>query len=52
MQEEEVEMITVDTYLEENKISHIDFIKLDVDGFEGKIIRGATKTFFQMQPCS
>ena len=34
-------MITLDTYCEENKIKQIDILKIDVQGFEDKVLDGA-----------
>jgi FkbM family methyltransferase len=47
---EEVELLTLDSYLESQGIRQVDFIKLDVDGFEGKIIRGGLKSLTAMRP--
>lgn len=35
---EEVETITVDEFFKRNKLDHIDLLKLDVEGFESKVI--------------
>lgn len=32
---------TIDTFLNENKVEHIDVLKIDVEGFELEVIRGA-----------
>ena len=34
---------TIDTYCEENKMDHIDFIKIDVEGAEKMVLEGAHK---------
>ena len=34
-------MTTVDTFLSENKLERIDVLKIDVEGFELEVIRGA-----------
>jgi FkbM family methyltransferase len=39
----DVETISVDDYCFENKIDYIDFIKLDVQGFEDKVLCGSSK---------
>jgi FkbM family methyltransferase len=44
------EMRKLDTVVFENKFTHIDFIKLDVDGYEAKVLRGATKTVSRLRP--
>jgi len=45
-----VSIDTLDTLAKTNNIGHIDFVKLDVDGFEGKVIRGARQTLAQDHP--
>jgi len=47
---ENIELITLDTYLQREKITKLDFIKLDVDGFEGKVLQGAARSLAQMKP--
>lgn len=39
-EKEEVEMVRLDTFAEQEKIKHIDFIKLDIEGFEDKVLMG------------
>jgi len=39
--EEKVEMRTIDSFCEENKIERIEFLKLDVEGNELKVLEGA-----------
>ena len=36
-------MITLDKYIEDNEISNLDFIKIDVEGAELKVLEGAKK---------
>ena len=45
-----VRMETLDNYASNHQISRLDLIKLDVDGFEGKVFRGAFKTLKRFQP--
>lgn len=45
-----VPMTTLNSYLVENKIENVDFIKLDVEGAELMFLRGATKLFEQPVP--
>ena len=45
-----VRMDTLDSYVSSHQISRLDLIKLDVDGFEGKVIRGALETLKRFQP--
>jgi FkbM family methyltransferase len=40
-QSEEVKTVTLDAYCKENAIAHIDFLKMDVQGFEYQILKGA-----------
>jgi len=55
---ETVRLITLDTLLDELGVTRLDFIKLDVDGFEGKVLRGSARTlekylpalFFEISP--
>jgi FkbM family methyltransferase len=39
----EVEIRTIDAYCRENNIDHIDFMKIDTEGNDSKVIRGATE---------
>ncbi len=41
---EMVDVLTLDAVVEKEYISHVDFIKIDVDGFEAEIIKGAHQT--------
>ncbi len=47
-----VPMITVDALMEKNSLaaSDIDFIKMDVEGMEDKVLRGMSKTLADMEP--
>lgn len=45
-----VPMVTLDSYVSSHQIGRLDLIKLDVDGFEGKVIRGALETLKRFQP--
>ena len=40
----EIELITVDHFLEENNIEHISLLKIDTEGNELKVLQGAKKT--------
>ncbi len=42
--ESEIETIDLDTFISENKIGNVDFLKIDVQGAELDIFKGATKT--------
>lgn len=39
---EEIEIKTIDTFCQENKIEHIHFLKLDVEGHEKNVFEGAS----------
>jgi len=48
--DEDVKITTIDTFVEENNLDKIDFIKMDVEGFEEKVIRGGCKTLKKFNP--
>lgn len=41
---------TLDEYVEKAKIEKLDFIKLDVEGFEGRVLEGGKKTLSKFEP--
>ncbi len=45
-----VDLITLDDYVRMKKITKVDFIKLDVDGYELKVIRGGIKSIRAFRP--
>jgi FkbM family methyltransferase len=47
---EVVTVDTLDTVLARSGVDRVDFIKMDVDGFEGKVIRGARQTLARHRP--
>ncbi len=49
-EKEEVEFLKLDDYVDINKIQKINFIKLDVDGYECKVIRGGTNVLKKFRP--
>lgn len=47
---EKISFITLDEYVEKKKIPSIEFIKIDTDGYEAEIIRGAKKCIKDNHP--
>lgn len=45
-----VDLLTIDEVVEREKLSRVDFIKIDVEGFEPSVIRGAAKTIAKFNP--
>lgn len=41
VKKEFIETTTIDEYAKQNNISKIDFLKIDVEGFEGRVLQGA-----------
>ena len=41
----QIDINTLDNYIEANKIDLIDIIKIDTEGFEFEILRGTTRNF-------
>lgn len=46
----ETQMVTLDSYLEEQRPGDIDFVKVDIEGAELMLLKGATKLFEQKVP--
>ena len=42
LHKEKIKLTTLDDYIEKQKISRIDFLKIDVEGHEAKVIEGAS----------
>jgi hypothetical protein len=42
--------ITVDGFVEEHSLARVDFIKIDVEGFEKAVLEGATRTIARHSP--
>ena len=49
MIKQKANLITLDSFCEENKITKIDLIKIDVEGFECRVIEGVLKTLKKME---
>jgi len=47
---EKINIITMDDFIKENKIKKIDFIKIDTEGYELKILKGAKNTIQKFKP--
>jgi hypothetical protein len=50
-----VDIITIDSFVKDAGLDRVDFIKIDTEGFEKEIIRGASETikkFFPIIACS
>jgi FkbM family methyltransferase len=45
-----VPVVTLDSYFERNNIREVDLIKIDVEGFETEVFRGATQVFSEVRP--
>jgi hypothetical protein len=47
---QEIEVVSLDSYFAKHSISQIDFIKIDTEGFEYEVLRGAQNIIAQFQP--
>lgn len=47
---EDVAVVTLDSYCLEHGIKEIDFIKIDTEGFESEVFRGAIRVFDEIKP--
>jgi FkbM family methyltransferase len=47
---EEVTITTIDAFVVEHKLARVDFIKLDAEGYEKQILRGAGDTIRRFRP--
>lgn len=48
--EEVVKTITLDSFVKQNNIKHIDIIKIDTEGFEYQVLQGAKATLQNYKP--
>ena len=47
---ESVDAITMDDFCKEHKITRLDLIKIDTEGYESDVLKGATGTMIQFRP--
>lgn len=47
---EKIEIVSIDSFVEENNIKDIDFIKIDVESFELLVLQGMKKVLNEMKP--
>jgi len=47
---ETVAVVSLDDYVSRHRISRVDLVKIDVDGFEYKVISGATHALVELRP--
>jgi len=45
-----VKVTTIDNFVEANKLPRVDFIKMDVEGYESKVLKGAQETIKTFKP--
>ena len=45
-----VPVVTLDSYFRDNNIIEVDFIKIDTEGFESEVFKGATRIFEELKP--
>jgi FkbM family methyltransferase len=45
-----IDTLPLDEWIEENKIARVDFIKIDVEGFEWAVLQGAKETLQKFRP--
>ena len=50
MEKESIESITLDSFVEEEKLMHVDFIKADIEGYEREMLLGAKNVLARFAP--
>ena len=48
--EETIEVTTLDLFIEENGVKRLDFLKVDVEGWEASVLKGGEKSIRQFLP--
>ncbi len=48
--EQEIPLVQIDTFLPQQKIEKIDFLRMDVEGYEYHILKGCVKTIKKFRP--
>ena len=48
--ETEIDIVTLDTFIEENKIGHVDLLKIDVETHEPEVLKGFRKYLALFKP--
>lgn len=43
-------LVSIDSFIEEQKIQHLDFLKIDAEGYEYFVLLGARQTFMSKRP--
>jgi FkbM family methyltransferase len=47
---ETIHLTTLDHFIDEQKLTRVDFVKVDIEGWEMHFLRGAMKTIAQLRP--
>jgi FkbM family methyltransferase len=45
-----IQMVTLDSFVQENAVGRVDFIKVDIEGYESQFLRGADATLHRFHP--
>jgi FkbM family methyltransferase len=47
---EQVQFTTIDEYVDQNALTRLDFVKIDVDGYDAQVVQGALRTLRRWKP--